>query len=51
MSVNNRQVVLRGQPERAPAAGNCEIEVPPVRDGDVLQRTVYLSLDPCMTGS
>ena len=51
--MNNRQVVLRSRPEREPAADNFEFQVrpvPPVRDGEVLRRTVYLSLDPYMRG-
>jgi NADPH-dependent curcumin reductase CurA len=53
MTVKNRRVVLRSRPERAPAVDNFEIRespVPPVNDGDVLRRTIYLSLDPYMRG-
>jgi NADPH-dependent curcumin reductase len=49
----NRQIVLRSRPEANPTADNFEIvhvAVPPVTDGSVLRRTVYLSLDPYMRG-
>jgi len=49
----NRQIVLRSRPESNPTADNFEIvhvAVPPVTDGNVLRRTMYLSLDPYMRG-
>ena len=49
----NRQIVLRSRPDGNPTADNFEIvhvAVPPVTDGSVLRRTVYLSLDPYMRG-
>ena len=49
----NRQIVLRSRPEGNPTADNFEIvrvAVPPVTDGSVLRRTIYLSLDPYMRG-
>ena len=51
--MNNRQVLLRRRPVGMPAADDFEIVdkmVPPVGDGDVLRRTIYLSLDPYMRG-
>jgi NADPH-dependent curcumin reductase CurA len=49
----NRQIVLRSRPEANPGAENFEllnVAVPPVADGAVLRRTIYLSLDPYMRG-
>ena len=49
----NRQIVLRSRPEGAPTVDNFEavnVAVPPVTDGSVLRRTIYLSLDPYMRG-
>src|SRR6478736_6443311 len=49
----NRQIVLRIRPEGNPTTDNFEIvhvAVPPVTDGSVLRRTIYLSLDPYMRG-
>jgi NADPH-dependent curcumin reductase CurA len=49
----NRQVLLRRRPVGAPAADDFEIvdaPIPHVNDGDVLRRTIYLSLDPYMRG-
>jgi NADPH-dependent curcumin reductase CurA len=49
----NRQIVLRSRPEGNPTADNFEIvhvAVPPLTDGSVLRRTIYLSLDPYMRG-
>ncbi len=51
--MTNRRIVLRGRPEGAPTDGNFEMvtaPVPPVADGQVLRRTIYLSLDPYMRG-
>jgi hypothetical protein len=51
--MTNRQVVLRSRPVTQPGVDNFEIResnVPPLADGDVLRRTIYLSLDPYMRG-
>jgi NADPH-dependent curcumin reductase CurA len=49
----NRQIRLKSRPAGMPAADNFEIveaPLPAVKDGDVLRRTTYLSLDPYMRG-
>src|SRR5436309_14772756 len=49
----NRQIRLHSRPVGAPTAANFETTEqprPPVADGDVLRRTIYLSLDPYMRG-
>lgn len=49
----NRRIVLASRPAGAPVAGNFRIEqstVPRPGPGEVLLRTVYLSLDPYMRG-
>lgn len=49
----NRRIVLRSRPDGPPSADNFEIvtgPVPEVGDGQVLRRTIYLSLDPYMRG-
>jgi NADPH-dependent curcumin reductase len=49
----NRQILLRSRPEGNPTTDNFElvsVAVPPVTDGAVLRRTIYLSLDPYMRG-
>lgn len=49
----NRQILLRQRPSGQPAAADfqmIETEVPVVADGEVLRRTIYLSLDPYMRG-
>jgi NADPH-dependent curcumin reductase len=51
--MTNRQIVLRSRPDGAPGADNFELvsgSVPPVAEGGVLRRTIYLSLDPYMRG-
>lgn len=53
MSHTSRQVRLASRPEGFPTAENFSIEEHPVRspqDGEVLLRTLYLSLDPYMRG-
>jgi NADPH-dependent curcumin reductase CurA len=48
-----RQILLRRRPVGLPVAGDFEIvdaPAPPVAEGDVLRRTIYLSLDPYMRG-
>lgn len=49
----NRRFVLASRPEGPPAPENFRLETSPVpqpQDGQVLLRTVYLSLDPYMRG-
>jgi NADPH-dependent curcumin reductase len=53
MSVMNRQIRLRSRPSGEPTAANFEAvdaPLPETKDGDVLRRTIYLSLDPYMRG-
>jgi NADPH-dependent curcumin reductase CurA len=49
----NRRIVLNGRPHGAPTSGDFRLEhvpVPRPEDGQVLLRTLYLSLDPYMRG-
>ena len=49
----NRQIRLKSRPAGMPTPDNFEIvdvPMPSLRDGDVLRRTTYLSLDPYMRG-
>jgi len=49
----NRQIRLKSRPVGTPSAGNfelVEVPVPTASDGDVVRRTIYLSLDPYMRG-
>ena len=49
----NRQIVLKSRPEGAPTLDNFELRetsVPQPREGEVLIRILYLSLDPYMRG-
>ncbi|MFT5697280.1 MAG: NADPH-dependent curcumin reductase CurA [Desulforhopalus sp.] len=49
----NRRIVLASRPDGAPVKENFRLEeemVPAIQDGEVLLRTVYLSLDPYMRG-
>jgi len=49
----NHQIRLKSRPVGEPTSANFEIAdapVPEVKDGDVLRRTIYLSLDPYMRG-
>jgi NADPH-dependent curcumin reductase len=53
MSQLNRQIRLQRRPAGAPAPDDFSIvdsPVPPLEDGQVLRRTIYLSLDPYMRG-
>ena len=53
MSAMNRQIRLKSRPTGEPTADNFEAvdaPMPDARDGDVLRRTIYLSLDPYMRG-
>jgi NADPH-dependent curcumin reductase CurA len=50
---HNRRVVLAARPRGAPVASDFRVEdaaVPEPADGEVLLRTLYLSLDPYMRG-
>ena len=49
----NRRIVLASRPVGAPVADNFRLEndtIPTVNDGEMLLRSVYLSLDPYMRG-
>lgn len=49
----NTQVLLKRRPDGEPAESDFEIvttEIPALEDGQILTRTVYLSLDPYMRG-
>ena len=49
----NRQVRLKSRPTGEPSAANFELAdapVPEAKDGEVLRRTIYMSLDPYMRG-
>src|SRR5437868_4822119 len=49
----NRQIRLKARPTGAPTADSFETvdtPLPPVGDGEILRRTIYLSLDPYMRG-
>jgi NADPH-dependent curcumin reductase len=49
----NRQIRLKSRPAGMPTADNFEtadVPMPALKDGDVLRRTTYLSLDPYMRG-
>lgn len=52
-AMRNRRVVLRRRPAGAPSPSDFEVEeapVPALAEGEMLCRTVYLSLDPYMRG-
>jgi len=49
----NRQIVLRSRPVGMPKPGDFELvesRLPAPKDGEILSRTLYLSLDPYMRG-
>ncbi len=53
MSENNLQVLLSSRPEGLPKASDFEFREQPVQDpveGEVVVRSIYLSLDPAMRG-
>lgn len=53
MTAVNRRIVLASRPKGAPTAANFRLEqqaVPAPKDGEILLRTLYLSLDPYMRG-
>ena len=52
-SLKNRQILLASRPEGEPSPENfqlAETEIPTPRSGQMLLRTIYLSLDPYMRG-
>jgi NADPH-dependent curcumin reductase CurA len=53
MTDNNRRIVLASRPVGAPTQDNFRLEttaVPRIKEGEVLLRSIYLSLDPYMRG-
>src|SRR6266478_1963925 len=49
----NRQILLKSRPSGAPSAENFELverPIPQPGEGEVLMRSLYLSLDPYMRG-
>jgi len=53
MSATSRQLTLASRPHGAPSDENFElktVDLPALKDGEVLLRTIYLSLDPYMRG-
>ena len=49
----NRQIVLRSRPVGMPKPGDFDLvesPLPAPKDGEILSRTLYLSLDPYMRG-
>ncbi len=49
----NTQVIFRSRPDGVPSESNFEVvkkEMPVISDGQVLRRTIYLSVDPYMRG-
>lgn len=52
-TANNRRIVLASRPEGAPTKANFRLEIvpkPTLKDGEILLRCIYLSLDPYMRG-
>lgn len=52
-NLTNRQVVLKARPQGIPQAEHFDIRtapVPELKDGEVLVRNLYLSVDPAMRG-
>ncbi|WP_199611171.1 NADP-dependent oxidoreductase [Flocculibacter collagenilyticus] len=52
-SVDNRKFVLASRPTGAPTEDNFDFkteQLPEIKDGELLLRTIYLSLDPYMRG-
>src|SRR5438046_981337 len=50
---SNRQIRLKSRPNGKPSADNFELAnapIPSPKDGEVVRRTIYLSLDPYMRG-
>lgn len=52
-AVVNRRILLRSRPDGEPSAANFQLDktpLPALGEGDILRRTLYLSLDPYMRG-
>ena len=52
-SITNKQLTLKSRPHGAPTLDNFAIksvQMPELQQGEVLLRTIYLSLDPYMRG-
>lgn len=52
-TVDNKQFILKSRPHGAPTEDNLSInttQLPDLKQGEVLLRTIYLSLDPYMRG-
>ncbi|MGO1296497.1 MAG: NADP-dependent oxidoreductase, partial [Vibrio sp.] len=52
-TIENQRLVLASRPHGAPTQDNFRletVEVPALQEGEVLLRTIYLSLDPYMRG-
>ena len=53
MTIKNRRIVLASRPKGPPTADNFRLEetqIPEPKEGEILLRTLYLSLDPYMRG-
>lgn len=53
MAITNRKIQLRNRPFGEPTGQEFEMvraDLPPLADGEVLRRTIFLSLDPYMRG-
>jgi NADPH-dependent curcumin reductase CurA len=53
MTMKNRQILLNSRPSGLPTAENfrfVDADVPEINDGQVLLRTLYISVDPYMRG-
>lgn len=51
--MRNTRILLKSRPEGEPSEENFDIvesETPPLRDGEMLRRTLWLSVDPYMRG-
>nr|WP_174505347.1 NADP-dependent oxidoreductase [Acinetobacter sp. Marseille-Q1620] len=52
-NIINRQVILKSRPDGIPQLDNFQLvqqQIDPLNDGEVLLKTIYLSLDPYMRG-
>jgi NADPH-dependent curcumin reductase CurA len=53
MTATSRRLILASRPNGAPSSENFElknVDLPDLKDGEILLRTIYLSLDPYMRG-
>src|SRR5258706_3214971 len=51
--MRNTQIIFKKRPEGPPSEDNFELvetDIPPVGDGQMLRRTLWLSVDPYMRG-